>query len=277
MLIFTITLMTLVVVCLLWLNKRQNASEMEQVESSGQSRVIERVESKFKSPTEDELIAIINKSIAASDEATVMANFRLGTNDVGAALRYLMEQHAERGAPTSTSWLGSIDANDMLIEGALLNWKNDEKTPTLQVFLTPNERGVWQIDYDAFVGKCAPAWDSFVSGEATEGVVRVWFTSDNYYNGVFGDESKWVSYSIARPDSESLILGYCQVGSPQDVAMKNIIERTRMRGKSNLTSFRATLEISRPEGAEQRQFEIKRVLAEDWVVSDKAFDGGPLH
>jgi hypothetical protein len=33
------------------------------------------------------------------------------------------------------------------------------------------------------------------------------------------------------------------------------------------------LAISRPEGAEKRQFEIKRVLAEDWLLTEKAFDG----
>ena len=32
------------------------------------------------------------------------------------------------------------------------------------------------------------------------------------------------------------------------------------------------LEIRRIEGAESRQFEITRVLAEDWVMSAKPFD-----
>ena len=35
---------------------------------------------------------------------------------------------------------------------------------------------------------------------------------------------------------------------------------------------RAILEIRRVEGAEPRQLEISRVLAEDWVMGDAPFD-----
>jgi hypothetical protein len=35
---------------------------------------------------------------------------------------------------------------------------------------------------------------------------------------------------------------------------------------------RATLEIRRTEGAGDRQFEITRVMAEDWVMSATPFD-----
>jgi hypothetical protein len=274
--IFLLTLFAVLVICSMWLSKRQ---KMDAVASAGrlvQPPVIERVESRFKSPSEDETLAIVNKSIAASDEATVKANFRLGSTEVGAALQYLKEHHAKRGAPSGVSWLGSIDVNDMLVEGVLLSWKNGEEVTSLQVFLTPNESGVWQVDFDSFVGKCLPAWDSFTSGEVVEGMVRVWFSSDNYYNGPFIDESKWVCYAMARPESDQILLGYCRVGSPQAAALSGIMQRVHMRGKNKVPSYRAILELSRPEGAERRQYEIKRVLAEDWVLSDKVFDGAPL-
>jgi hypothetical protein len=37
--------------------------------------------------------------------------------------------------------------------------------------------------------------------------------------------------------------------------------------------MRATLLVERPQGADARQFEITRVLAEDWIVSDNPYDG----
>lgn len=276
MLIFVLALLAVLVVCSMWLGKRQKINAIALAEKPEHARIVERIESKFKSPTEDEALAIVNSSIAASDEASVKKNFRLGSTDVATALKYLTEQHAKRGVPSGTSWHGSIDVNDMLVEGILLNWKNGDDIDSLQLFLTPDERGVWQVDFDSFAGKCMPEWDLFVSGEAAEGTVRVWFSSDNYYNGPFVDENKWVCYSMARPQSDQILTGYCRVGSPQAAAMSSIMQRVRMRGKSNTSSFRATLEISRPEGAERRQYEIKRVLAEDWVLSDKAYDGAAL-
>ena len=260
----------------MWLSKRQKMDAVASAERLAHSPIIERVESRFKSPSEDETLAIVNKSIAASDEATVKANFRLGSTEVGAALQYLKEQHAKRGAPSGVSWLGSIDVNDMLVEGVMINWKNREDITSLQVFLTPNQSGVWQVDFDSFAGKCLPGWDSFISGEAVEGMVRVWFSYDNYYNGLFIDESKWVCYAMARPESDQILLGYCRVGSPQAAALSGIMQRVQMRGKNKVPSYRTILELSRPEGAERRQYEIKRVLAEDWVLSDKVFDVAPL-
>jgi hypothetical protein len=274
--IFLLTLLAVLVICSMWLSKRQKMYEVASAERLVNSPIIERVESRFKSPSEDETLAIVNKSIAASDEATVKANFRLGSTEVGAALQYLKEQHAKRGEPSGVSWLGSIDVNDMLVEGVMLNWKNGEKITSLRVFLTPNESGVWQVDFDSFADKCSPGWHSFISGEAVEGMVRVWFSSDNYYNGPFFDESKWVCYAMARPESDQILLGYCRVGSSQAAALAGIMQRVQMRGKNNAPTYRTILELSRPEGAERRQYEIKRVLAEDWILSDKVFDGAPL-
>ena len=277
MLTFLLALLAVLVICSMWLGKRQKMNAVVLAEKPANSRIIERVESKFKSPSEDEALAIVNKAITASDEATLKECFRLGSTDAAAALRYLSELNAKRGAPSGTSWLGSIDVNDMLVEGVLLHWKNDEGADSLQAFLTPNERGVWQVDFESLAGKCMPEWDRFVAGEANEGIVRVWFSSDNYYNGPFVDESKWVCFSMARSDSDEILSGYCRAGSPQAAAMASIRKRVHMRGRKNFSSFRVTLEISRPKGAERRQCEIKRVLAEDWVLSAKPYDGVASH
>jgi hypothetical protein len=80
---------------------------------------------------------------------------------------------------------------------------------------------------------------------------------------------------MARIDSDVILFGYCHKGSPQADAIEKIAARMRMKGMTNATSFRAILEISRPEGAGKRQFEIRRVLAEDWLLTGAAFDGSP--
>ena len=94
---------------------------------------------------------------------------------------------------------------------------------------------------------------------------------DSYYNGLFRDESKWVCYAMGTPDHEVVLLGYCRKGSLQAAAMERIVAEDRL-GEGGRALKRATLEIRRIAGAESRQFEIARVLAEDWVVSDKDFE-----
>ncbi|MEY5012934.1 MAG: hypothetical protein RLY69_649, partial [Verrucomicrobiota bacterium] len=64
--------------------------------------------------------------------------------------------------------------------------------------------------------------------------------------------------------------------SPQAEAMAKVMKRLQMNEKIKVSLSRATLLISRAEGAGKRQFEIKRVLAEDWLLTETAFDGLPM-
>jgi hypothetical protein len=55
------------------------------------------------------------------------------------------------------------------------------------------------------------------------------------------------------------------VGSPQAAALKSIFAQ-------EAKLHRVALELRRVEGAGTRQFEISRVLAEDWVMGEVPFD-----
>jgi hypothetical protein len=81
---------------------------------------------------------------------------------------------------------------------------------------------------------------------------------------------------MGRVDSDTIIYGYCRRDSPQAEALAKILKRLQMNEKNQSSLSRATLVISRPEGSGNRQFEIKRVLAEDWLLTDTAFDGLPV-
>ncbi|MFN6018054.1 MAG: hypothetical protein ACK49N_10790 [Verrucomicrobiota bacterium] len=269
-----VTILVMIVIFGGWMRKRQQQSEFTEFEMLAKPRVVDRIESRFKSPSEDEARAIITRALAAKDEAAVRENFHLAASTPDEVLAFLRDEEERSGPPRVDNWLGSIDPNNALVEGLVIKRsKNDGDESSIIAMLTPDPTGIWRLDFDSFAGKCQPSWESFVSGEAGEGLVRVWFSADNYFNGPFVDDEQWVCYSMARSNSDVILLGYCRKGSPQADAMEDIAERLRMKGRANATSFRAILAISRPEGAEKRQFEIKRVLAEDWLLTEKAFDG----
>ena len=98
-------------------------------------------------------------------------------------------------------------------------------------------------------------------------MVRVILGEDSYFNGPFQDDRQWVCYGMGSPDTETVLLGYCRVGSPQARAMI-------WMSSKGAAVVRATLEIRRVEGASPRQFEIVRVLAEDWVMGKTPFEDG---
>jgi len=268
-----VTILVMVATFGAWMRKRQQESEMTEFEMLEKPRLVERVESRFKSPSEAEAREIVGKALASKDEAAVLENFRLTGGQAGEVLQFLRDEVERKGAASVDSWLGSIDPNNALVEGLVVKRKKDGEEASSIAMLTPDVSGVWRLDFDSFAGRCEPSWGSFVSGEAAEGIARIWFSSDNYFNGEFVDEKKWICYSLARAESDVLVFGYCRAGSQQAATMQKIMDRVRMMGKPNASSFRAVLALARPMGAEKRQFEIKRVLAEDWLMTDVAFDG----
>ena len=272
---FLAVILTVVAILALWTDKRREESVIKDFEELSKLRPVERVESKFASPTEDQSRAIVTAALAAKDEAAVLANFRLHGTPPTEVLEFLRQEEALFGSAHVESWIGSIDCNNTLVESVLVHYtKNGVNEPRIAL-LSPDEQGVWRLDFESFAKKCEPTWETFVSGEATEGIVRIWFSQDNYFNGIYTDDSEWLCFSMASLDSDVLLYGYCRKNSPQGTAMASIMARARARVNQNITMFRATLAISRSEGADKRQFEIKKVLAEDWLLTDKAFDGSP--
>ena len=278
--IFLLTITVIVVTFAYWSNKRQKQSALTEFEKLSKYRPIERIESRFKSPTEGESLAIVTAALESKDEAAVLANFRLGGTEPAEVLEFLRQQEAEQGRWNLSTWIGSVDFNNTLMESVLVKHvKDGEDGFARMAFLTPDDQGVWRLDFESFARKCEPSWETFLSGEATEGVVRVWFSEDNYYNGRFTDDSEWICYSMGRIDSETSLYGYCRRNSPQQIAMVRIMSRLQSAEKNKKALSRATLAISRSqeaEGMQKRQFEIERVLAEEWLLTDTPFDGLPM-
>jgi hypothetical protein len=170
-------------------------------------------------------------------------------------------------------WLSSVDANGMLIDGVVVKTRKDDALRNRLALLTPDEFGKWKIDFDAFARTAEPPWDRLLEGNAPHARVRVIVAEDSYYNGPFRDDQVWACFGMASPDHDKVLLGYCRIGSPQERAMRKILEAGDDLAAGAAVN-RVTIELKRVEGALPRQFELTRVLAEDWVMSSRDFDEG---
>jgi hypothetical protein len=230
-----------------------------------------QVTSKFSSPTEAEANLLVNQALAVREVEKVTQYFRIGSATPQAVVDFLKAEEAsakEENNPIHHRWLASMDANGLLLESVMLSTQRQGKPHNRLAMLTPDAEGKWLIDFDAFAHTATPSWHELLENNAPSAQVRVFAIADNYYNGPFRDESQWLCYSVSIPDRDDALMAYAKIGSPQAAAMKAIFSSGRR-------VLRATLEIRRVEGGEPRQFEISRVLAEDWVMGPTPFDERP--
>lgn len=227
--------------------------------------VVEEEISDFPPPSDVEAVAIVKDGLAVRDAGKVSDYFRLGLSTAEEAIAFLDGLELSDGKLGELDWLGNMDANHLLIEGVLVTFKTESKPRNRVALLTPDRDGKWQIDFDAFARKTQPALTDILGKKVEKGLMRVYVAAETYYNGPFSDDSRWVSFGLASSDSEEVLLGYCEVGSPQAAAMKSLLSK-------DSPMIRATVEVSRVEGALPRQFLISKVIAEDWVVGPKPFE-----
>lgn len=231
-----------------------------------ESRV--RVAARFPSPSEGDSLAQVKHALTIRDPAVVEGYFRPGDSSPAEIVGFLKDLEAGDGTITGYEWLSSLDVNRLLIEGVMVNFNSKSGPRNRLALLTPDETGKWKIDFDAFARKVKPSWREILEKPPETALVRVFVMKDSYYNGPFRDEKQWICLGMASPDTETMLLGYCRVGSPQAAALD------WMFSKGDTNVCRATLELRRVEGAETRQFEIARVLAQDWIVNEVPFDEG---
>lgn len=231
-----------------------------------------RIVSKFVSPGETEALAIVKRALAIRDPGLVESCFHPGGASSSEVLEFIAGSEARDGKVERSDWLSSMDVDGLLMDGVLVVYAGKERPVERLALLTPDDSGVWKVDFDAFARSSRPSWKELLEGRAKRAQVRVFIGKDAYYNGLFADESQWVCFAVASPESNELLpegsellRGYCRVGSPQAQAMERMLP-------ADVRTHRATLEISRKEGAESRQFEITRVFSEDWVLTSKPFD-----
>ncbi len=231
-----------------------------------------RVVSKFRSPTDDEALTLVHKALAVRNPDKVETLIRPGSMTPSEVLDFLNSLRTVDGDVKDCIWLSSIDRNNMSLEGVEVVFSGFGKPRSRLAILTPDHDGVWKLDFPSFARWVQPSWKDLLDKKAESGVVRVIAARGFYFNRAFKDETKWVAYKMTSPDIDDLLFGYCKRGSNQHKAMELLWQR----GETPVA--RATLEIRRPQGedaadgTERVQFEISRVLAEDWVMGDKAFD-----
>lgn len=251
---------------------RQPLTAEEQAALNIQDRNI----SAFDSPSEQAALDLVKQALDLRDPGMVGKYFRPGCAGPEAVIAFLTGMKDRDGELTDYQWLSSMDANGMLIDGVLVSTLKDDVRRNRLAMLTPDAAGVWKIDFDAFARTVEPSWDKLMAAGPVQGLVRVIVAKDSYYNGPFKDETQWVSYGMASQDHETILLGYCRKDSPQARAMDQIISSIERRAGEEADPQqklnRATLELRRPESAENRQFEVTRVMAEDWVTGAKPFD-----
>ena len=240
----------------------------DMVEEAANRKVVTQLSDmpELTTPSEGELQEIVEKAMRVTDPPEVDGYFILGSATPEEVVEFLKKMIEEDGAITSYDVMPGMDANDMALEGVLVTFDGEGRKPNRIALLTPDEKGVWKIDFPAFQRRADPPWEQFLAHKAESAVVRVYIAKDNYYNGVFSNEEDWRCYGIASPDVKDLMFGYCRRNSDQDRAMWQIIQ-DQPNGLA-----RATVELGLIDEAGVRQFEVKKVMAQDWVVSGVPFD-----
>lgn len=168
------------------------------------------------------------------------------------------------GKVTSVQYTGPAQSNCLQLESVTVTFDSGKNRIAL---IVPDPAGVWRVDFDAFDRHVSTPWSELLSGTAQEGTVRIFTRPDNYYNGRYQNDKEWACFGFASPDHETLMFGYTPRGSKQHQAMN---ESLRLVGSSGLK--RMTLEIRHTGSGDRRQFEIVRVLSDDWAVGDVALD-----
>lgn len=231
-----------------------------------------RIVSKFPSPGENQALELVEQALANRDPDKVESYFRPCALDAEGVIEFLNGTEARDGQILALEWQGSMDVEGLLLDGVLIKYTGIQRPVERLMFLTPDDSGVWKIDFDAFARTSIPTWEELLGKRVDHAQVRVMIARDVYYNGPFVDETKWICYGMASPESNeiltedaSLLRGYCKVASSQAKALKRMFS-----GGERI--HRAILEIGRVANSESRQFEIKRVLADDWVLTSKPYD-----
>jgi len=255
----------------LWIKSSKETSANVDGGVSATLPMTKRVASRFESPSEEAALEWVKRALLVRDPAMVPKYFRLGTADPDTVVAFLENISKTEGPVSGYSWLSSMDRNGLLIDGVMVKGERGYSPKNRLALLTPDESGKWQIDYDAFARTCKPACESVLDPNYTGGLIRVFVSRDRYFNSVFANDSEWVCYRLFSPDWKDVLLGYCRKNTPELAAITRVLDNARISGE-NPGAVRVILEIERVEGAEQRQFRIARVLAEDWVMSATPFD-----
>ena len=215
----------------------------------------------------DEAIGFVTRALANRDPGLIRDFFILGNADTPEqAMEELVRISGAEGMIARTEWLGLKFQNGGTVPQVMIFAARDGKQYARTAQFAQGSDGRWRIDLDAYLRKCVPPLAEVVTSESGAAQVRVFVDADHYYHGAYSDETKWKAYALASPDMTDIILyAYAKRGSRQDKALRRIID-------TDDKLHRATLGIVKQPDSGPRQFEISRVIAENWIIGDKDFD-----
>lgn len=253
----------------LWLSESKRSAARQDLASDASAALIPS-RTNFPSPSETDALALVRSALEIPNEAEVARLFRLQGVSPEVAISGLEQIERNEGPVNDLKWLGSIDANGLVIDGVVVSRGDPEQADQRLALLTPDESGLWQMDFDAYARPAIPDWET-IRDTGVEGVVRARIAPDHYYNGPFSSDSAWACYALLVPGIDTAVLGYCLRDSVQYRAIERILKPDTASPAGSQVK-RVTLSIrSEPDG-DGRQFRILRVLAEDWVLGDQPYD-----
>jgi len=223
-------------------------------------------------PEEETALKLVRAFLAARAPADLEPLIRPSSQDPAVIVGKLADLEKSDGKVDSLRHLGPVDSRALQLEGVVVDFEGGRNRLAL---ISPDTDGKWRVDFDAFDRHSSPDWTTLLAGKPVTGLVRVFTSPDFYYNGIYRDETAWACFAIASPDNDTLMYGYVPRTSSQFEALGKITAgdsagpaRPGARGKS----VRVTLEILHQEGADPRQFEITRVLSDEWAIGAQPLD-----
>ncbi len=115
------------------------------------------------------------------------------------------------------------------------------------------------IDFEAYSRACSVPLEELLRNGGECEYARVFVEPVSYYNGVFGDDTRYRSYLITSPDlADAQIYGYVKHGDPTYYALEQFL-----KGGAK-ARFIVRLE-SLEESHRLKQFHIERVYCYGWV------------
>jgi hypothetical protein len=207
---------------------------------------------------------LVNSLLAARTPRQLDALIRPGEQKPEEILAKLAGLESLDGKVSSVKHEGPVNSLCLQLEAVTVLFDSGRNRIAL---ISPDPAGIWRVDFDAFDRHVATPWSDLLSGSPQEATVRVFARPDNYYNGRYQNDREWACFGFASPDHETLMFGYTPRGEKQHLAM---IEALRTLGPAGLK--RMTLSIRQTGEGNRRQFEITRVLSDDWAIGSELLD-----
>lgn len=234
--------------------------------ATGQDKVVyEAIEKPTDTvPGENESVKIVKSALESKTPAEVEKWIRPDTASSDEVMEFIAGLRESEGEIKRLEWMPRLDTSREDISGVVVFYEKNGKISNRLALLIPDEDGRWKMDFPAFARLSVPSWETFLGPNGTSALVRVYVAKDQYYNGPFPEQEGWRCFGIASPDEPELMYGYCHVDSPQHRALEELL--------GGVSKARVVLGLEKVEGASNRQFRIKRVMAQDWAVREKAAD-----